>query len=160
MFKKAIALLICLMLPAGAVADWEVVGNATVVVQESSHLNGRAKPVNGPIEMKLYLGDKVEIVSYGRDGWVEIIGGETGTVWVKDAFLTDEWYTLENPEVYRISSNGRVRVRTIPDGEASGWAKNGDMVTVSAIAVKNGVTWAKIEDGYVMERFLTEVEGK
>lgn len=55
----------------------------------ASELNGREEPdMSASIEAHFYRGDELEAIGY-KCGWVEVYGGETGTVWCKAEHLTE-----------------------------------------------------------------------
>ena len=128
--------------------SWCVVANAEndilyVCVDEGSFLNGRAAPSKkADVTMKLYSGDTVEVVDV-VDGWVEIIGGESGTSFV------DSHYVSETKESYKMvnTSGGRVRVRDSIEGKAIGYVKAKGVVTIERTILGWGYTghgWVKL----------------
>lgn len=112
-----------------------------VCVNKDSYLNGRARPsTSAEITMKLYNGDTVEVVgSHGE--WIEIIGGESGTSFVKAKYISEtlDPYTITN------ISGGRVRIRSCIDGETVGYVKAGKSVKVT----RTMLGWGYIGSGWV-----------
>lgn len=122
-----------------------------VIVDEGTTLNIRENP-GGTVCACLYPGDEVNVLQFD-DGWAQIDqGGEFSTGWVSLDFLSDT-PSIEPYEMV-VSSNGRVRVRSCPDGSKVDYVHNGDTVTVSAWC--NG--WAKIGKGWVDGSYLREIE--
>ena len=135
--------------PLNARADTDTV--TLYVHTQRDMLNARRKPdKNSPVEMTLERGEPVEALRL-QDGWVEIIGGEAGTAWCWAAYLA-EYPPGEEAPVYTVASNGKVRVRQLPDGKTIRYVRNGDTVPVRFVI--GG--WAYIGDGYVMAEFLQE----
>lgn len=78
-------------------------------------LNGRYAPsIKSSKEMRLFYGDEVEALKLNDNGWVEVIGGESGTVWCKAEFLS---VSIE-PRKWKNISNGSVNIRKVPSLEA------------------------------------------
>lgn len=117
------------------------------VCTNGDDLNGRAAPSkNADIEMRIPNGEKVEAVSY-RGGWVEVLGGETGTVWCKAEYLSSAQEAAE----YRNSSGGRVFVRDGIEGAKTGLVVRAND-TVSVSREING--WGYIRSGWVNLKFF------
>jgi hypothetical protein len=83
------------------------------------------------------------------NGWAEIEGGEAGVAWCCIDYLASYKPGETAPE-YMVVSNGRVRVRKEPDGDAVRYANNGDTVEVRFVI--GG--WAYIGNGYIMADYL------
>lgn len=112
------------------------------VCTNGDDLNGRAAPSkNADIEMRIPNGEKVEAVSYNV-GWVEVLGGETGTVWCKAEYLS----STQEPTEYRNSSGGRVFIRDGIEGVKTGFVVRAND-TVWVTREING--WGYIESGWV-----------
>lgn len=145
----AIAIAITMM------CSWVVVANAEndilyVCVSEDSYLNGRAAPnKKAEVTMKLYSGDEVEVVGV-VDGWIEIVGGESGTSFVDSRYVseTDEPYKMVN------TSGGRVRVRDSIDGKAIGYVKAKGVVTVE----RTISGWGYIGSGWIMLDYFSDYD--
>jgi uncharacterized protein YgiM (DUF1202 family) len=142
-YNKILAVMIAITM----MCFWYVVANAEndilyVCVDEGSFLNGRSGPSKkADVTMRLYSGDKVEVVDI-VDGWVEIIGGESGTSFV------DSHYVSETKEPYKMinTSGGRVRVRDSIDGNAVGYVKAKGVVTIE----RTILGWGYTGHGWVM----------
>ena len=53
----------------------------------ASSLNGRASPsINARVEAHFEYGDELEVIGY-NDNWIEVEGGETGTVFVSANYV-------------------------------------------------------------------------
>lgn len=105
-------------------------------------LNGRAAPdKHSPVEARFDNGEAVESVSTSGD-WVEVVGGETGTVWCKAEYLSS---FASGCVLYRNDSGGRVFIRSTPNGPKTG--RVGANKTVSVQNVVNG--WGYIGSGWV-----------
>lgn len=154
-------LAVALVVIVGGLAlwSWLVPANAETMwvnVDESSHLNGRSKPVTGGIEAKLLRGWTVEVLEI-RDGWALVDGyGETGGCWVDVRYLTEyEPGTLEACEPVEMRTKvGKLRVRSYPDGEVLYRMRKGDRVTVLGWMQMGGTRWGWIGTGWVMAEFL------
>lgn len=119
------------------------------VCTSGDDLNGRAAPSkNADIEMRIPNGDIVEAVSYSG-GWVEVLGGETGTVWCKAEYLSS---TQEAAE-YRNSSGGRVFVRDGIEGAKTGLVVQANGIVTVARQI-NG--WGYIGKGWVNLKYFDQ----
>lgn len=79
----------------------------------ASSLNGRASPsMNARVEAHFEYGDELEVIGY-NDNWIEVEGGETGTVFVSAKYVAS---SLEKTK-YQNISGGRVIIREEPDGK-------------------------------------------
>lgn len=159
--RKLLSLLMGLsMVVTAACAERIIIDRSVVIVPPGEYLRGRIVPVVGETMVKLYLGDEVDIVAR-KDGWAEVIGGENGTCWVSEDYLADSYTSLPVPETYKVSSNGRVRVRRTPgDTDISRWCENGDEVEVLAWATVDDTEWARLTDGWVLGEFLEVCHGE
>lgn len=113
-----------------------------VMISEESYLNGREKPSKKAfITMRLFRGDVVDVIGFSGD-WAHIIGGESGTSFVKAKYLS----TILEPVKYQNVSCGRVKVRTHPvSGSTAAWISSGKTVTVHSIV--SG--WGRISSGWI-----------
>lgn len=117
-------------------------GETLFVVTNGDCLNGRARPdKHAPVEARFDNGEAVEALSI-QNGWVEVIGGETGTVWCKAEYLSD---SQSDSATYRNTSGGRVFVRNEPSGKKTGRIDAGKKVTVS----RQIGNWGYIGSGWV-----------
>lgn len=97
------------------------------VCTRGDDLNGRAAPnKSARIEARFSNGEALEAVSY-HDGWVEVVGGETGTVWCSQEYLS----SAQAARKYRNTSGGRVFIRGAINGRKTGLeVRSGKVVTV------------------------------
>ena len=118
----------------------------------ASTLNGRAEPSKkARVEAQFSYGDEMEVVGY-TDNWIEVVGGETGTVFVSAKYCAS---SLEKVK-YENISGGRVIIRESPEGKKKNdWIKANKKVTISAEV--DG--WGYIADrGWVDLSYFSEVE--
>lgn len=143
LFSSMLALSFALLLLA-TVASAETL----YVCTSGGDLNGRARPdPHARIEMKIPNGDSVEAVSR-QNGWVQVIGGETGTVWCAQEYLSSS----PQPLKYRNTSGGRVFVRRDIKGAKTGLEiSSGKVVTVR----RQMSGWGYVGTGWVDLDFFT-----
>ena len=101
---------------------------------------------------KLWYGDAVTIESYAN-GWA-LVGGvsnEAGGGWVQVGYLTD---ALTDP--VECKTTALVRMRDLPCGEPIKKLRKGATVTVLGVITIDGVEWAQVENGWIMNEFLEE----
>lgn len=121
------------------------------VCTRGDDLNGRACPnKSSRIEARFSNGEALEAVSY-HDGWVEVVGGETGTVWCSQEYLSSS----QEARKYRNTSGGRVFVRGEIEGRKTGLEVRSDKV-VTVQRQMNG--WGYIGTGWVNLAFFEEDE--
>lgn len=141
---RNINIILAIVLTITMLCSWAVAENVEeveydilyVCVSEGSFLNGRIAPSkNADVTMKLYPGDTVEVVSV-VDGWVEIVGGESGTSFV------DSRYVSETNEPYKMinTSGGRIRMRDSIDGKTISYVKAKGIVTIERTILGWGYT--------------------
>lgn len=122
----------------------------------ATELNGRASPnKNARVECYFSRGEEVKTTgAISNDGkWVEIIGGETGTVWCSIDYLSE----TNGSHKYMNTSGGRVRIRKTPGGKSIAWVKTLDTVTISRIV--NG--WGYINNkGWVDLSYFNQIESE
>lgn len=113
-----------------------------VMISEGTYLNGREKPSKKSfITMRLFRGDTVDVIGFSGD-WAEVIGGESGTSFVKAKYLS----TVLEQAKYKNISCGRVKVRKEPvSGSIAAWIPTDKIVTVHAIV--SG--WGRIRSGWI-----------
>lgn len=112
-------------------------------------LNGRAEPSkNARVEARFDDGETVEALGY-HNGWVQVIGGESGTVWCSLEYLSA---TLETAR-YRNTSGGRVFIRDDIEGRKTGLTVDANKV-VTVRRQLNG--WGYIGTGWVNLHFFEE----
>ena len=120
----------------------------------ASVLNGRAWPrKSAKVEAFWDDGDWVESTGkWSNDHqWVEIYGGEDGTVWCSIRYLT------ERPMPFKVQNEGRksVKIRKTPvDGKVVGYLKSGQTTTITQVVLG----WGKCKSGWIDIGYLVELE--
>lgn len=122
-----------------------------VNVSEDSYLNGRMAPSKkSTVTMRLYRGDEVEVIGFSGD-WAEVVGGESGTSYVKAQYLS----TILEPIIFKNVSGGRVKVRSQPiAGKTVSWISSGKSITVESIVFG----WGRTSSGWIDLSFFEEVK--
>ena len=85
--------------------------------------------------------------------WVEVYGGETGTVWVAARYVTErmDGFTVKN------LNNGRIRIRAKLGGKGKlkGYVGHGKSIVIDRVVLG----WGHCSRGWVdLEYFIEEVE--
>ena len=128
--------------------ELQPIGQATVTVNRGD-LNGRKSPDLRSAKVAWFQ-DGAVINIYELDGeWAMTEGGEYGTCWANINYLI-----TEDAGTYAVTANGRLRVRSTPDGDTVGWLKPGQTVEVLSIFG----AWARTENGWVMAEYLERGE--
>lgn len=119
------------------------------VCTKGDELNGRSEPnKRASVEAKFANGTALEAVSY-HDGWVEVVGGETGTVWCSQEYLS----STQKAHKYRNTSGGRVFVRDEINGRKTGLEVRSD----KAITVHRQMDgWGYIGTGWIDLTYFEE----
>ncbi len=114
-------------------------------------LNARFAP-GGEVVATLADGESVDVQSIS-DGWAAINhGGDT--LYVSTDYLSAESRPTGD---YKVTANGRVRVRKTPGGKVAGYKHDGDCVTVTRWATADdGTSWGCTGDGYIRADCLVE----
>lgn len=118
-------------------------------------LNGRANPTKiAQIESKFDSGDILEFTgNWSKDyQWVEVYGGETGTVWVHIDYVSEvtKPYTVKNYD-YK-----EVKIRSSPvKGKVKGYLKKGKTLEITQV-IDN---WGRCSKGWIDLSYLEEFEG-
>lgn len=131
------------------------------IAEEPAKLTVRAKLLNGrsaprktaSIEARFDFDDILEPTgAWSNDWkWVEVIGGETGTVWVYISYVSERThYTVTNEK------HNCVKIRKSPvNGRVVGYVKKGRSVDIEQ---KIG-NWGKTKKGWVdLDYFIEEAE--
>lgn len=83
--------------------------------------------------------------------WVEVYGGESGTVWCNIKYLSE---TLTE-KTYINDYHGKVKIRKHPvNGKVIGYLKSGKQIKIHKII--NG--WGRCKTGWIDTSYLSEVE--
>lgn len=139
-----------------AAMKWAIGEGETTMFVTASQLNGRAFPTTkSRVEAFFDYGDLVEATGKWSDDhkWVEIKGGEGGTVWCMARYLT------ERTESFKAVNEGRksVNIRKSPvEGKVVGKLKGGRMIKISQVVLG----WGKCKSGWIDLEYLCEVEEK
>lgn len=143
-----ILLVIDCLFPIGAFAYEETL---YVIVTE---LNGQECPnTKCSVEARFERGEMLAPIQLSNSGWVEVIGGETGTVWCKAEYVSES----EVIRKWKNISGGSVNLRANPSLEARkvGRIKHGRTMRISAEVFG----WGYIKDqGWVDLEYFELVE--
>ena len=137
-----ISMTITLLFQGRAAAD-----NAETFVcicPDSQYVNVRNQPrSNAATWGKMHNGDTLEAEGVSN-GFIEFrFNG-------RKAYASVRFFEREDGGQYTIDANGRVRVRSMPNGKRVGWAEPGDHVTVDAWQYdENGDLWARCGDEFI-----------
>lgn len=120
-----------------------------------NQVNGRDEPNRkGKIScLPFNEGDSVKAIFWSKNHkWVEIKGGENGTMYVFAEYLT------ERTDIYKVKNarSGKVRIRRTPiDGGVSGYVKRGQIVTI----YQTIFGWGRTNKGWVdLSNFYEVIE--
>lgn len=114
-------------------------------------LNGRSAPrKTASIEARFDFGDILEETENWSKNyqWVEVKGGETGTVWVHIQYVSERpHYIMKN------ENNGKIKVRKWPViGKVAGYIHHGQSVEIEQTILG----WGKTKYGWVDLAYLVE----
>ncbi len=116
-------------------------------------LNGRALPTKkAHIEARFDFGNYIQPTgSWSKDRkWVEVKGGETGTVWVRADYVTEVYGIFE----YRNTADGRIKIRKKPvDGKLAGYLGKGKKVIITQIVLG----WGRCKRGWINMEYLERI---
>ena len=116
----------------------------------ASILNGRSKPSKkSSVEARFDFNDVVDAVGWSNNHhWIEVIGGETGTVWV--------WweYVTERTDEFKVVNDqkSKVKIRKEPYGRLTGYLKPGKSLTIDRVIFG----WGHCSRGWIELNYLTE----
>ena len=116
----------------------------------ASLLNGRASPSKkATVEARFDNGDEVTALWWsGNHNWVEVVGGETGTVWVWWEYLTER----TDEFVVWNDYGTKVKIRNRPYGTVIGYLKKDGELWIDQVIFG----WGHSNRGWVDLRYLTE----
>ena len=124
--------------------------DTTEMFVTASLLNGRAKPnKNSSVEAKFDHGDEVTAFDWSPDHhWIEIKGGETGTVWVWWEYLT------ERTDEFLVWNNWgtKIKIRSAPYGRVIGYLKRDGELWIDKVVLG----WGHSNRGWIELKYLTE----
>lgn len=115
-------------------------------------LNGRSAPrKTASVEARFDYGDILEPTGEwsGDYKWIEVNGGETGTVWVYISYISERTHYTVTNEKHR-----KVKIRRSPvNGKIVGYVKKGQSIDIEQ---KIG-NWGKTKKGWVdLDYFFEE----
>ena len=116
-------------------------------------LNGRAEPTKkATVEALFDKGDRLQTtgkISKDRK-WLEVYGGETGTVWVYLEYVTER----VAPFVVTNANNGKIKIRSLPgEGRVRGYVKHGQGIVIDQVIMN----WGHCRQGWVdLDYFVEE----
>lgn len=99
--------------------------------------------------MKIPNGDTVEALST-KDGWVEVVGGESNTSWCKAEYLS----SVQDAVSFRNTSGCRVFVRDGIEGAKTGVIRANKAITVT----RQIFGWGYTDSGWVDLQFFTPLD--
>ncbi len=117
----------------------------------ASQLNGRARPSKkATVEASFFKGDELKALGWSRDQkWVEVEGGETGTVWVWWEYVDEQ---EEDISVWWNGYGSRVRIRKTPEGRVCGYLKKDAEIEITQVVLG----WGKSNRGWIDLSYLTK----
>lgn len=152
--KKLIALLISIILLCSFAFAEEIEEDWTSkkLYVTATLLNGRATPSKkATVEARF---DKYDIVKATGEWsknheWVEVCGGETGTVWCAVKYLSE----ITQPVIYRNMSQSKIKIRKKPfNGTVVKYLKPNK--TIEILQIVNG--WGRSKSGWIDISYLVE----
>ncbi len=148
--KRIFAVLLVLVLLFGICHAEESYEDPVYMTVLASRLNGRARPSKKSFVEAFYdKGDYVKAYGWSDNHhWIEIAGGETGTVWVWWEYLTER--TDEFPVWNGYGS--KVKIRKEPFGKVIGYLKKDAEVYIDQVVFG----WGHCSKGWVDLSYLTE----
>ena len=124
------------------------------LIVTASRLNGRAEPKKSSYKEALF--DRADQVvptgNWSKDHkWVEVKGGENGTVWCDIRYLTERWDTFTACN----DSRRTVKIRATPvGGKITGYLKAGKTIEITQVVLG----WGKCSKGWIDLGYLVEVD--
>ncbi len=150
----AIALLLGILMPLDASAE----ENMYVAVNVGSTLNVRTSAdVDGAVTGSLSRGDLVTVLDT-ESGWSHIHHHEL-TGWVCSDYLSADYPPVPLGGAYTVNASPFLNVRDNPKGALVCKLSAGATVYVFDRCIdEDGAEWSQLEQGWVMSRYLTEVD--
>lgn len=119
-------------------------------------LNGREWPTKKAQVGAIYdYGDTLKPTGRWKDEWVEVEGGESGTVWVHYKYVSERILPFE----VKNENNGKIKVRSKPGGKGTvrGYVKRGKTIEIDQVVLG----WGHFSKGWVdLEYFIEEDSGR
>ena len=148
--KKLMVFLVILCMAFGFAAAEEEIYETTTVYVTANQLNGRVSPrKTSPVEVTF---DKYfDTTCYGwseNHNWVEVQGGETGTVWVSYKYVTERLddFTVCN------DYGQKIKIREKPYGKVIGYLKPGKELIIEQVLLG----WGRSSRGWIDLYYVTE----
>jgi hypothetical protein len=121
----------------------------------ASQLNGRYSPrKTGIVEALFDRGDAlIATGKWSKDHkWIEVVGGECGTVWVDYRYVTERLDPYVAVTYYK-----RTKIRNRPfNGKVVGYLKEDKKILIDQVVLG----WGHCSKGWIDLEFLTELEGE
>ena len=116
----------------------------------ASLLNGRATPSKkAQIAARFDRGDSVTAYDWSDNHhWIEVSGGETGTVWIWWEYVTErtDEFTVYN------DWGTKIKIRSEPFGHVIGYLKKGGELHIDKVVLG----WGHSNRGWIELRYVTE----
>ena len=143
--KRILIIIMIIMISLGISFGNADSSEMTTLYVTANHLNGRSAPrKNGFIECIFDYGDALTATGkWSNDHkWVEVLGGESGTVWVNIAFVTET-----KNDIYVMSLHSqKIRIRNRPvDGRIKGYLKKNKRLKITQTVLG----WGKCATGWI-----------
>lgn len=157
-----IMVLLAVLLLIGLIAGQRMIPTAAaeedartvyVLVSEDS-LNVHMLPkLSADVLFYAERGEALTVHSIQKDGWVEVSrAGDYG--YCRIEYLSDD--PPGDPEPC-VTTVGELRLRRVPGGETlRKLDKDTQVMVLGRVTDQDGVRWARLTDGFVMARYLTE----
>ena len=147
----SVLFIISCLSPVGAASTESAQTNPTRMTVQTKLLNGRAAPrKKSTIEARFDRGDILEATGeWSKDHkWIEVTGGETGTVWVYISYISERRHYYAKNVNYR-----KVKIRKWPVvGKVTGYIRRGQVVDITQTVLG----WGKTDKGWVDLFYLEE----
>lgn len=114
-------------------------------------LNGRCRPSKkAKVESLFDRGDRLEAYDWSKNHhWIEVKGGESGTVWVWYEYVTEQ---TEDYSVWINDYGSKIKIRKEPFGKVIGYLDKGKELVITQVLLG----WGKCDRGWIELRYLTE----
>ena len=146
----AVVLMVLMMLHESGLAETAEEKPLYVVADV---LNGRAHPTKkAPVEAVFDYGDRLTTtgkLSKDRE-WVEVLGGESGTVWVHVNYVSERFTEFQVIN----ANNGKIKIRSkLMGGKVKGYVNHGKAIWIDRVVLG----WGHTSKGWVdLDYFIEE----
>ena len=132
-------------------SNTEKIPEYTNITVTANLLNGRAAPrKKAKVEALFDQGDILKAYGWSDNHhWIEVEGGETGTVWVWYEYVDEQ---TEDYSMWINNNKSKVKIRKEPFGKVIGYLKPGKEVVISQVLFN----WGKCKSGWIDLTYLTE----